>query len=241
MQIVSRLSRSVCVCKPGFAKLTVDYSEDQRGQRIALSAINNAFGVHSDHIQDIVVSQARKHWHCQTVQLVVFQLLQCNTALKYLGPRVAGPQVLGSLVLGSSGPGLVLGSPVSQGIRHPPESNPLGMLEPLQCFWYPPPNREFGIPMQNSLENSESPCKIPQRIRNPDAKFPREFGISMQRIIAFKSYTRITSVMAPLQVRIQQSLETLQFHCSPSAWWKLLQTHTLEVVPVPTRVTLNHI
>ena len=31
-----------------------------------------------------------------------------------------------------------------------PESNPLGILEPLQCFWYPPTNREFG-----------SPCKIP--------------------------------------------------------------------------------
>ena len=47
---------SVCVCKPGFAKLTVDYSEDQRSQRIALSAINNTFGVHSDHVQDIAVS-----------------------------------------------------------------------------------------------------------------------------------------------------------------------------------------
>ena len=56
--MVSRLSRSVCwmVCKPGFAELTVDYSEDQRSQKIALSAINNAFSVHSDHIQDIVVS-----------------------------------------------------------------------------------------------------------------------------------------------------------------------------------------
>ena len=41
------------VCKPGFAKLTIDYSEDQISQK---SAINNAFGVHSDHIQDIVVS-----------------------------------------------------------------------------------------------------------------------------------------------------------------------------------------
>ena len=41
------------MCKPGFAKLTVDNSEDQRSQRIALSAINNAFDVHSDHIQDI--------------------------------------------------------------------------------------------------------------------------------------------------------------------------------------------
>ena len=44
----------VTVCKPGFAKLTVDYFEDQRSRRIALSAINNAFGVHSDHVQDIV-------------------------------------------------------------------------------------------------------------------------------------------------------------------------------------------
>ena len=26
------------MCKPGFAKLTVDYSEDQRSQRIALSS-----------------------------------------------------------------------------------------------------------------------------------------------------------------------------------------------------------
>ena len=41
---------------PGFAELTVDYSEDQRSQKIALSAINNAFGVHSDHVQGIVVS-----------------------------------------------------------------------------------------------------------------------------------------------------------------------------------------
>ena len=56
--MVSRLSRSVCqmVCKPGFAKLTVDYSEDQRSQKIVLSAINNAFSVHSDHVQDIVGS-----------------------------------------------------------------------------------------------------------------------------------------------------------------------------------------
>ena len=56
--MVSRLSRSVCwtVCKPCFAELTVDYSENQRSRKIALSAINNAFGVHSDHVQDIVVS-----------------------------------------------------------------------------------------------------------------------------------------------------------------------------------------
>ena len=57
MQIVSRLTLCVVtVCKPGFAKLTVDYSEDQRSQRIVLSAINNAYRVHSDHVQDIVVN-----------------------------------------------------------------------------------------------------------------------------------------------------------------------------------------
>ena len=57
MRIVSTLALCVVtVCKPGFAKLTVDYSEDQKSQIIALSAINNAFGVHCDHVQDIVVS-----------------------------------------------------------------------------------------------------------------------------------------------------------------------------------------
>ena len=40
----------------GFAKLTVDYSEDQRSQRIVLSAINNTFGVHSEDIYNIAVS-----------------------------------------------------------------------------------------------------------------------------------------------------------------------------------------
>ena len=56
--MVSRISLSVCwiVCKSGFAKLTVDYSKDQRSQKIALSAKNNAFGVHSDHVQDMAVS-----------------------------------------------------------------------------------------------------------------------------------------------------------------------------------------
>ena len=46
---------ALCVCKPGFAKLSVEYSEDQRSQRI-VSAVNNAFSVHSDHVQDIVVT-----------------------------------------------------------------------------------------------------------------------------------------------------------------------------------------
>ena len=46
----------MCVWKPGFAKLTVDYSEDQKIGEIALSATNNAFGVHSNHIQDIAMS-----------------------------------------------------------------------------------------------------------------------------------------------------------------------------------------
>ena len=86
------------VCKPGFAKLTVDYSEDQRSQRIALSAINNAFGVHSDHV---VRHVALALIAC----IVVFELLQSNTALKNLGPWVPGPWVLGSLGPWSSGPG----------------------------------------------------------------------------------------------------------------------------------------
>ena len=58
MRIISRLSRSVCrdgvqawLCKTDSRLLW-----DQRSQRIALSAINNAFGVHSDHVQDIVAS-----------------------------------------------------------------------------------------------------------------------------------------------------------------------------------------
>ena len=50
------VSLALCVCKPGFAKLTVDYSGDQRSQKIVLPAINNAFGVQSDHVQDITVS-----------------------------------------------------------------------------------------------------------------------------------------------------------------------------------------
>ena len=53
MQLVSMF---LCQC------VTVDYSEDQKiGEQfeIALSATNNAFGVHSDHIQDIAMSQAR--------------------------------------------------------------------------------------------------------------------------------------------------------------------------------------
>ena len=71
-----------------------------------------------------------------------------------------------------------------------PESNPLKILEPLQCFLYPPSN-------------------FPLRIQNPYAKFRSEFDILMQislenlaspckYSVAFKSYTRITSLMAPL-------------------------------------------
>jgi len=43
-QRVLRLSLCVCV-QAWLCKLTVDYSEDQRSQKIALSAISNAFGV----------------------------------------------------------------------------------------------------------------------------------------------------------------------------------------------------
>ena len=57
MEIVLRLT--LCIQK-WLAKLTVDYSEDQRSQRIvsniALSAINNTFGVHSDDVQDLAMS-----------------------------------------------------------------------------------------------------------------------------------------------------------------------------------------
>ena len=55
IQIVSRLS--LCVCKFGLAKLTVDYLEDQRRQRkITMSAMNNTFGVLSNNVQDRGVS-----------------------------------------------------------------------------------------------------------------------------------------------------------------------------------------
>ena len=52
MQIVLRLS--LCSCKSGFAKLPVDYSEKSEDidSLIALSKMNNAFGVHSDNVQD---------------------------------------------------------------------------------------------------------------------------------------------------------------------------------------------
>ena len=43
-QRVLRLSLCVCV-QAWLCKLTVDYSEDQRSQKIALSTISNAFGV----------------------------------------------------------------------------------------------------------------------------------------------------------------------------------------------------
>ena len=82
----------VCVCKPGFAKLTVDYSEDQRSQRIALSAINNAFGVHSDHVQDIVVTKARSTgtdslYSCILTATVQHSPQESGTS----GPRSLGP------------------------------------------------------------------------------------------------------------------------------------------------------
>ena len=46
----------------------------------------------------------------------------------------------------------VIGDPAPLRIWHPRVKSPIGILEPLQCFWYPPTNREFGIPMQNSLD-----------------------------------------------------------------------------------------
>ena len=65
--------------------------------------------------------------------------------------------------------------------------------------------------MQNSPENLESPCKIPQRIWNPHEKFPREFGISIQEsLLLWHPFVRI------------QSLETFITVPLFAFWWKLL-------------------
>ena len=55
MQIVLRLSHFVCV-QAWLRKTDSRVSEDQGSQNIALSVINNAFSVHSNHVQDIAVS-----------------------------------------------------------------------------------------------------------------------------------------------------------------------------------------
>ena len=90
------------------------------------------------------------------------------------------------------------------------ESNPLGILEPPQCFWYPL-YTEQGIrhPMQNSLENLASPCKIPQSIWHLHAKLLHgEFGISIEKApysiqIIYKNHFCYGTLT------IQQALETL--------------------------------
>ena len=87
------------MCKPGFAKLTVDYSHDQRSPRIALSAINIAFSVHSDHVQDVVVSRHVALALIACIVVPVFELLQSNIALKNLGPWVPGPRVPGPVFI----------------------------------------------------------------------------------------------------------------------------------------------
>ena len=56
--------------------------------------------------------------------IVVFELLQSNTALKNLGPWVPGPPVLGSLGPGSLGPGSL--GPWSSGPGSSVYSVPLG-------------------------------------------------------------------------------------------------------------------
>ena len=72
--------------------------------------INNAFGVYSDHVQDIIV---RRHVALALIACIVvpvFELLQSNTDLKNLSPWVPGPRVLGSSspwVPGPRVPGLV--------------------------------------------------------------------------------------------------------------------------------------
>ena len=76
------------------------------------------------------------------------------------------------------------------------------------------------------LENLASPCKIPYR----------ELGVCMQIFYSIQIIvTRITSVMAPLQVRIQQSLETfitvplfafcmVEIALDPHAWGGIYQS-----------------
>ena len=80
MQIVSRLSR-------------FDYSENQRSQRIALSAINNTFGMHSDQVQDTAMSQA-----CSIgIDSCIFNCYNATQpsrlwVLRSLGPWSSGPE-----------------------------------------------------------------------------------------------------------------------------------------------------
>ena len=88
-----------------------------------------------------------------------------------------------------------------------PESNPLGILEPPQCFWYPRTGNS-----ENSQENLASLCKI-----------TGEFGISMEEVPIVKYYARITSAMAPFcKITIQQALETLITVRLSAFCWKLL-------------------
>ena len=86
----SQMVRAQCYSQAqGFVELTVDYSEDQRSQRIA---INN---VHLRCAQQPCTRHScelgTQHWH-------VYIVVCCNTALKTLGTRVL--RSLGPLSLG---------------------------------------------------------------------------------------------------------------------------------------------
>ena len=72
--------------------------------------INNAFGGHSDYVQDIIVRRHVAFALIACIVVPVFELLQSNTDLMNLTPWVPGPRVLGSSgpwVPGPRVPGLV--------------------------------------------------------------------------------------------------------------------------------------
>ena len=104
----------------------------------------------------------------------------------------------------------VIGDPAPPRIWHPQVKSPRDFGTP-SVFLVSPNKQGIWIPMQNSLENLESPCKIPQRIWHPHEKFPREFGISIQEsLLLWHPYVRI------------QSLETFITVPLFAFWWKLL-------------------
>ena len=83
------------MCKSGFAKLTVDY-EDQRRQRIALSAIN---------IVDYAINNTyQPHTrHSIGIDSLYSCILAATVQHSPQDSGSSGPWVLGSLVLGSLG------------------------------------------------------------------------------------------------------------------------------------------
>ena len=95
MQIALRFSRFVCA-RAWLCKTDSRLSEDQGSQNIALSAINNAFSVHSNHVQDSC-ELGMYHWINSLYSCVLTATVQHS--LQDSGS--SGPRLLGSLVLGS--------------------------------------------------------------------------------------------------------------------------------------------